>query len=315
MSIVLSKNSSPSDSLDPESGNPPPLENLRPRYTFLKARCQRWLKGSLASLAIGVLSSALAGLASWFGEPSGLSHVLIPHVLEQATSPGLAEYRLVESFQAFAQGPFGLGIATTLLLTGIVIGLTRNTPLPLFLSAITAATLYMGPGVCSIVAGPLAPAYPSGQARPFSFQKATTAQVQAVLSKTAKHSPKYLPVLWVAAQDDYFQKPHPVAFRQNLDILDQAWVRHAKGLPGSVTPSRLFQLDQAAKIQEPAPLLQAHRSSVETYNVFMGVFGWGSIGSLFLAFALAIPSTVIQRRLSRLRQTFAEQGGVAPLEE
>ncbi len=70
-----------------------------------------------------------------------------------ATNTSDPFYQFTQTVQNWANGPLGVGLATSMLLIGAGIGVAKNSPLPALSGVAGAAFLHWGPGVISTMMG------------------------------------------------------------------------------------------------------------------------------------------------------------------
>lgn len=87
-------------------------------------------KAGLVLAGVGISSSALA-----------------------ATNTSDPFYTFTQTVQNWANGPLGVGLATSMLLIGAGIGVAKNSPMPALSGVAGAAFLHWGPGVIATMMG------------------------------------------------------------------------------------------------------------------------------------------------------------------
>lgn len=97
-------------------------------------------------------------IGSFFRSKAGKVSVVLSGLL--ASSPAFAAtntsdpfYTFTQTVQNWANGPLGVGLATSMLLIGAGIGVAKNSPLPALSGVAGAAFLHWGPGVISTMMG------------------------------------------------------------------------------------------------------------------------------------------------------------------
>jgi conjugal transfer pilus assembly protein TraA len=83
----------------------------------------------------------------------GLSGLLASSSALAATNASDPFNQFTQTVQNWANGPLGVGLATSMLLIGAGIGVAKNSPLPALSGVAGAAFLHWGPGVISTMMG------------------------------------------------------------------------------------------------------------------------------------------------------------------
>lgn len=275
------------------------LSRLKDRLPALRRRYK-----ALGRVAMGGLVFALIGSAfSYFQAPSMgplvWHHVLYPASVKALTSAAQSPASAALALSHFFDGPLGLSLTIltiVVLLTGMAMGIIRNSPMPMIAGAGMAISLHFGFSIL------LPMAFPSGMETQTPISVKTMTVPQLTHLQATNSSPKIrLALQWVIAQKEYFGASGP-SFAQEVALLDKAHFAHDPNLPGSVTTARLLALSQAAHLPAEVAALQQEQTKAwhqqrqnERISADISKAGAG------LALVLGVPAVLLRRRERRLQ--------------
>lgn len=226
-------------------------------------------------------------------------HIQYPSGIDSALQPGGSFVKLSQALVHFVKSPLVVLLSVATILVGIAKSVMFNSPAPAFLGVSMAVTLQFGAPVVLAVIGP-----GSMAEQPVSVQNLSVKRLEELRDSHTRPAVT-VPLLWVLVQKQYFGKPGS-HFAQEVATLDQAYLRHNRYLPDSVTAAKLLVVNQKAGLQNEATTLrkaelQKVRNADAVSRFLLGPAWFG----FFVELVSGSVAVLLRLRILRLRNKLA----------